>query len=63
MVVFIIKIIWLLMFFQRPGLNFGKRFSLAVNHNTIRLTLAISGNNSRLIPQLDIENAFLHGYL
>ena len=50
-------------FHQQPGLDFGETFSPVVNHNTIRLILAISVTNSWPIRQLDVQNALLHGYL
>ncbi|KAH9673545.1 retrovirus-related pol polyprotein from transposon RE1 [Citrus sinensis] len=50
-------------FHQQPGLDFGETFSPVVNHNTIRLILAIYVTNSWPIRQLDVQNAFLHGYL
>ena len=50
-------------FHQQPGLDFGETFSPVVNHNTNSVILAISVTNSWPIRQLDVQNAFLHGYL
>ncbi|BBG97004.1 Glycosyl hydrolases family 31 protein [Prunus dulcis] len=50
-------------FHQQPGLDYGETFSPVVNHSTIHLILAFSVQFSWLVRQLDVQNAFLHGYL
>ncbi|CAM8947373.1 unnamed protein product [Rhodiola kirilowii] len=50
-------------FHQQEGLDFGETFSPIVNHSTIRLILALSVQFSWPVRQLDVQNAFLHGYL
>ncbi|KAI5344155.1 hypothetical protein L3X38_012032 [Prunus dulcis] len=50
-------------FHQQPGLDYGEPFSPVVNHSTIHLILAFSVQFSWLVRQLDVQNAFLHGYL
>lgn len=48
---------------QDPGVNFGETFSPITKLTTIRLVLALAATLAWKIKQLDINNAFLNGYL
>jgi hypothetical protein len=50
-------------FDQVVGLDFIETFSPVIKLVTIRLALALSVHYNWSIIQLDISNAFLHGYL
>ena len=48
---------------QQPGVNCDETFSPVVKPATIRIVLSIVVSKSWHIHQLDVKNAFLHGYL
>jgi hypothetical protein len=50
-------------FSQQPGVDFDETFSPVVKPATIRIVLSLSLTNNWPIHQLDVKNAFLHGYL
>jgi hypothetical protein len=50
-------------FSQQPGIDYDDTFSPVVKPATIRLVLYLDISSSWPIHQLDIKNAFLHGYL
>ena len=50
-------------FHQQPSIDCTKTFSLVIKHATVRLVLAIVVIFNWPMRQLDVSNAFLHGYL
>jgi len=48
---------------QIPGLEFKESFSPEVKLVTVQLFLAVATVKSWAIYQLDVNNAFLHGYM
>ena len=50
-------------FHQQAGVDFHETFSLMIKPATVRLVLAIAVNCNWPLRQLDVSNAFLHGYL
>jgi hypothetical protein len=48
---------------QEYGIDYEETFSLVVKPNTIRLLLSLVVTCDCSIRQIDIHNAFLHGYL
>lgn len=48
---------------QIEGLDFSETLSPVIKPGSIRLVLTIATMNNRDIWQLDVKNAFLHGYL
>ena len=50
-------------FLQREGYDFHETFSPVVKPTTVRLILSLSLANNWSIHQIDINNAFLNGYL
>ena len=54
--------LWL-RFHQQPGIDYQETFSHVVKLAIVRLVLAIALSFNWSIRQLNISNAFLHGYL
>ncbi|KAM1411401.1 hypothetical protein COP1_024098 [Malus domestica] len=50
-------------FSQEPGLDFGETFSPVVKPTTVRLVLSLAAHFGWPLRQLDVKNAFLHGFL
>ena len=50
-------------FHQQAGADFHETFNPVIKLTTVRLVLAIAVNCKWELRQLDVSNAFLHGYL
>ena len=50
-------------FSQIPGLDFGETFSPIIKHTTIKLILSLTVTLGWTMRQLNVKNAFLHGFL
>ena len=50
-------------FHQQPGVDFGETYSPVVKPTAIRTVLSIAISFGWTIRQLDVQNAFLHGFL
>jgi len=50
-------------FHQQAGLDYGETFSPVVKPTTIRTVLSLAYSRGWNMRQIDIQNAFLHGFL
>ena len=50
-------------FTQQYGLDYHDTFSPVVKAATVRLVLALAVSRGWCLRQIDVSNAFLHGYL
>jgi hypothetical protein len=50
-------------FHQQPGIDFGETYSPVVKPTTIRLVLSLAISAGWPVRQIDVHNAFLHGWL
>lgn len=50
-------------FKQQYSIDYADTFSPVVNPATIRLVLSIAISQGWSLKQLDVQNAFLHGFL
>jgi hypothetical protein len=50
-------------FKQQYGIDYEKMFSPVIKSPTIRIVLSLAVSRAWSIRQLDVQNAFLHGYL
>uniref|UniRef100_A0A2N9F495 Reverse transcriptase Ty1/copia-type domain-containing protein n=1 Tax=Fagus sylvatica TaxID=28930 RepID=A0A2N9F495_FAGSY len=50
-------------FHQQPGVDYAETYSPVIKPTTVRTVLSIALSASWSICQIDIQNAFLHGYL
>lgn len=50
-------------FHQHYGVDFEKTFSLVIKPLTVRIILSLAIQFNWPLRQLDVSNAFLHGYL
>ena len=50
-------------FSQISGLDFGEAFSPIIKHTIIRLIISLAVTLGWTMRQLDVKNAFLHGFL
>jgi hypothetical protein len=50
-------------FHQQPGVDFSETYSPVVKPTTVRLVLSLAISSRWTLRQIDIQNAFLHGFL
>jgi len=50
-------------FHQQEGVDFLETFSLVVKPTTVRMVLSVAISRGWHLRQIDVQNAFLHGFL
>lgn len=57
------RLVSLVRFSQKPGVNFDKTFSFVVRHSTLRILFNLANEKYMDIDHIDVTTAFLNGSL